>query len=61
MIEVTDSERPLSSVFAAGSLVHHRFRTASGSARSCIILVFHRVADNPGRMVSDVEDSSMSP
>ncbi|KBB72712.1 hypothetical protein AO57_00402 [Mycobacterium tuberculosis M1956] len=27
-------------------------------ARSCIILVFHRVADNPGRMVSDVEDSS---
>lgn len=58
VIEVTDSERPLSGVFAAGSLVHHRFRTASGSARSCIILVFHRVADNPGRMVSDVEDSS---
>lgn len=58
VIEVTDSERPLSDVFAAGSLVHHRFRTASGSARSCIILVFHRVADNPGRMVSDVEDSS---
>ncbi|GJO01574.1 hypothetical protein NJB18091_34940 [Mycobacterium marinum] len=57
VIEVSDSERPLSTVFAAGSLVHHRFRTASGNARSCIIMAFHRVADNPGRLVSDVEDS----
>ncbi|BBX98724.1 hypothetical protein [Mycobacterium lacus] len=57
VVEVTDSERPLSTVFAAGSLVHHRFRTATGNARSCVIMAFHRVADNPGRLVSDVEDS----
>ncbi|OSC42140.1 hypothetical protein [Mycobacterium decipiens] len=58
VIEVTDSERPLSTVFAAGSLVHHRFRTAFGKARSCVILAFHRVADNPGRLVSDITDTS---
>ncbi|SON59439.1 hypothetical protein MSIMFI_00922 [Mycobacterium simulans] len=56
VVEVTDSERPLSTVFAAGSLVHHRFRTATGSARSCVIMAFHRVADNPGRLVSDLKD-----
>ncbi|MBO0882916.1 MAG: hypothetical protein J2P17_21785, partial [Mycobacterium sp.] len=57
VVEITDSERPLSAVFAAGSLVHHRFRTTSGHARSCVILAFHRVADNPGRLVSDVADT----
>ncbi|MFF7635945.1 hypothetical protein ACFZB9_22780 [Kitasatospora sp. NPDC008050] len=57
VVEVCDPDRPLSSVFAAGSLVHHRFRTASGKARSCVIIAFHRVADNPGRLVSDVEDT----
>ncbi|MFE4976390.1 hypothetical protein ACFRAR_30335 [Kitasatospora sp. NPDC056651] len=57
VVEVCDPERPLSSVFAAGSLVHHRFRTASGQPRSCVIVAFHRVADNPGRLVSDIEDT----
>lgn len=48
VVEAQDPERPLTTVFAAGSLVHHRFRTETGSSRSCIIIAFHRAADNRG-------------
>ena len=41
VVEVQDRQ-PLAVVFAAGSLVHHRYRTAAGLARSCIIMAFHR-------------------
>ena len=49
VIEVQDSERPLTTVFAAGSLVHHRYRTAEGSARSAVTVAFHLCSDDPGQ------------
>lgn len=52
VIEVHDDDKPLTTLFAAGSLVHHRYRTASGYARSCTILAFHRAGDNPGQFMA---------
>ena len=52
IIEVAGCEYPVSTVFPAGSLVHHRFRTSSGQSRSCIIAAFHRVKDNPGSLIA---------
>ena len=52
VVEVTHDEKPITTVFAAGSLVHHRFRTAEGFSRSCIIVAFHRASDNPGQLVA---------
>ncbi|WP_170955431.1 hypothetical protein [Ornithinimicrobium cerasi] len=50
VIEVAGFPLPVSTVFPAGSLAHHRFRTATGQSRSCVIAAFHRVADNPGSL-----------
>jgi hypothetical protein len=52
VVEVTHDEKPLTTVFAAGSLVHHRYRTEAGFSRSCMILAFHRAKDNPGQLVA---------
>jgi len=51
VVELTHDTKPLSTLFAAGSLVHHRHRIESGFARSCMILAFHRADDNPGQLV----------
>jgi hypothetical protein len=47
VVEVKHDDKPLTTVFAAGSLVHHRYRTEEGFKRSCSILAFHRIVDNP--------------
>jgi hypothetical protein len=46
VVELTHNTKPLTTLFAAGALVHHRHRTASGFARSCMILAFHRAQDH---------------
>ena len=46
-------QKPLSTIFAAGSLVHHRYRTPNGSPRSCMIIAFHSSQDNPGQLIDD--------
>jgi len=51
VVEAKHDERPLTTVFAAGSLVHHRYRTEEGRSRSCMILAFHRAEDNPGQFM----------
>jgi hypothetical protein len=53
VIEV-QSNRPTSTLFAAGSLVHHRYRTKEGQKRSCLIIAFHPVFDNPGEYVGGI-------
>ena len=53
VVEVCHYEKPLTVAFAAGSLVHHRYRTDNGWPRSCIILAFRRAADNQGQFISD--------
>lgn len=52
VVEVQDESSPLFTVFAAGSLVHHRYRTSQGHPRSCVIIAFHRSKDNPGEFVT---------
>lgn len=55
IIEVEDRDRPLTTVFAAGSLVHHRYRTEKGYARSSLIIAFHPASDNPGRFLDGTD------
>ncbi len=57
VVEVTDHRRPLTAIFAAGSLVHHRYRTQLGAARSCIILAFHSAVQHPGRFLPGTSSS----
>jgi len=45
VIEVADADRPISVIFAAGSLIHHRHRTLRGYDRSSVILAFHDARD----------------
>lgn len=52
VVEVHHQTKPLTTVFAAGSLPHHRYRTEEGHSRSCMILAFHRIKDNPGQFIA---------
>ncbi len=53
VVEVTHKTKPLTTVFEAGALVHHRYRTKEkNTPRSCIIAAFHRAQDNPGQFLS---------
>lgn len=58
VVEVHHDQKPLTTVFAAGSLVHHRFRTEEGLARSCMIIAFHRTKDNPGQLITNLPSSN---
>ena len=60
MVEIQYSKLPISIVFTAGSLVHHRYRTENGSSRRCIIAAFHLATDNPGTLIH-AQDSSSGP
>jgi hypothetical protein len=52
VVEVSDKDKPLTTVFQAGALVHHRYRTTEKNIpRSCIIVAFHRAQDNPGQFM----------
>lgn len=54
VVEVTHPEMPLTTIFEAGALVHHRYRTLEkDTPRSCIIMAFHRAKDNPGQFLSN--------
>ena len=51
VVELTHDTKPITTLFGAGSLVHHRHRTIEGLSRSCMILAFHRAEDNHGQLV----------
>lgn len=52
VVEVTHPEMPLTTLFRAGELVHHRYRTKEKNVpRSCVILAFHRAEDNCGQFL----------
>lgn len=52
VVEVSHPDMPLTTVFEAGALVHHRYRTKEQNVpRSCIIAAFHRAQDNPGQFL----------
>ncbi|EKE08371.1 MAG: hypothetical protein ACD_17C00202G0002 [uncultured bacterium] len=60
VIEASHHDKPLTTVFAAGSLVHHRYRTEEGFARSCMIMAYHRAADNPGQFIAPTHLDAVS-
>ncbi len=54
VVEASHETKPLTIAFAAGSLVHHRYRTSEKQfSRSCIIVAFQRISDNPGAFLDD--------
>lgn len=53
VVEVCDNNEPTIILFAAGSLIHHRFRTAEGHPRSSLIIAFHSAFDNPGGLLEE--------
>lgn len=53
VVEAAHPEMPLTTIFEAGALVHHRYRTKEKNVpRSCVIFAFHRAQDNPGQFLS---------
>ncbi|KGO64748.1 hypothetical protein PITC_052930 [Penicillium italicum] len=50
VVELQVPSVPVSVAFAAGALVHHRYRTESGDPRSCVICAFQVASDNPGSL-----------
>lgn len=54
VVEATHPDMPLTTVFEAGALVHHRYRTKEKNVpRSCVIVAFHRAEDNPGQFLDE--------
>jgi hypothetical protein len=51
VVEVEYPEQPITVVFNAGALVHHRYRNNSGRTRSCVITAFHLSSDHPGALI----------
>ncbi len=60
VVEVQHPEKPLTTVFAAGSLVHHRYRTEENTSRSAMIIALHRAEDNPGQFMDEKYIKSFS-
>jgi hypothetical protein len=55
IVHLKDMEAPCHTIFAASRLVHHRYRTSTGSPRSAIMASFHRADDGTGLLgVTDV-------
>jgi len=56
VVEATHPTMPLTTVFEAGALIHHRYRTKEQEKnvpRSCMIIALHRAKDNPGQFLSE--------
>jgi hypothetical protein len=56
VVEVEYPDQPITVLFNAGSLVHHRYRNNNGNARSCVITAFHLASDHPGALVGSATD-----
>ncbi|KAJ9143223.1 hypothetical protein NKR19_g6943 [Coniochaeta hoffmannii] len=61
VVEVEYPDQPITVLFNAGSLVHHRYRNNDGNARSCVITAFHLASDHPGALIgSDTDEEPRS-
>lgn len=56
VIEVEYPEQPITVLFSAGSVVHHRYRNKGGNSRSCVITAFHLASDHPGSLLHQGAD-----
>ncbi|MCW7943676.1 hypothetical protein AAW14_16870 [Streptomyces hygroscopicus] len=59
VVHLTDLEAPCHTIFAASRLVHHRYRTSAGAARSAVMASFHRTDDSAEML--GAQDSCRSP
>jgi hypothetical protein len=50
VVEVRYPQQPVTIVFHANSLVHHRYRNYGGKDRSCVIMAFHLISEDPGSL-----------
>lgn len=51
VVEVRYPQQPVTIVFHASSLVHHRYRNYGGKDRSCVIMAFHLISQDPGSLI----------
>ncbi|EFQ31081.1 hypothetical protein CGRA01v4_01973 [Colletotrichum graminicola] len=56
VVEVEYPQQPITVLFNAGSLVHHRYRNNDGTTRSCVITAFHLASDHPGALIASSID-----
>ncbi|WAZ26569.1 hypothetical protein STRCI_008163 [Streptomyces cinnabarinus] len=54
VVHLTDLDAPCHTIFAASRLVHHRYRTSTGAARSAVMASFHRTDDSEEHLGSEV-------
>ncbi|KAG2027023.1 hypothetical protein GB937_000759 [Aspergillus fischeri] len=59
VVEIEYPEEPVTLLFAAGGLVHHRYRTPHGEPRSCVSAAFHLASDNPGALVTGLSTDDL--
>ncbi|MFD3842121.1 hypothetical protein ACFWWC_38620 [Streptomyces sp. NPDC058642] len=59
VVHLTDLDAPCHTIFAASRLVHHRYRTSTGAARSAVMAAFHRTDDSEEQLGSN--ESSHTP
>ncbi|MFG3657089.1 hypothetical protein [Streptomyces sp. NPDC047706] len=52
VVHLTDLDAPCHTIFAASRLVHHRYRTSIGAARSAVMASFHRTDDSEEQLGS---------
>ncbi|MFF3884285.1 hypothetical protein [Streptomyces sp. NPDC001914] len=52
VVHLTDLDAPCHTIFAASRLVHHRYRTSTGAARSAVMASFHRTDDSEEQLGS---------
>ncbi|KAI0133902.1 hypothetical protein BJ170DRAFT_716135 [Xylariales sp. AK1849] len=57
VVEVEYPQQPITVLFNASSLVHHRYRNNDGTTRSCVITAFHLASDHPGvQIASNIDE-----
>lgn len=61
VVEISFADGPTTIIFAAGSLIHHRFRTLEGRPRSALSIAFHSAIDNMGCFLQDDVPKSATP
>ncbi len=51
IVALRGQDRVLTAIAETGALPHHRWRVEGGTERSCLLLSFHKISDDPGRVV----------
>ena len=52
VVALRDNTKVLTATAETGNLVHHRYRREEGDPRSCLLIAFHLIANDPGGLVT---------